>query len=310
MGNKIVVALGGNALGNTVKEQLELASVAAKSIVDLMETGHDIIVTHGNGPQVGMISKAMNYAYEKNIIGTELPMAESSALSVGYIGFHLQNAIQNELRKRGMNKGVASVVTQVLVDKEDGGFRNPTKPIGAFVAKEEAQMLEKETGYKFVEDSGRGYRRVIASPKPVDIIELESIRNLSDHSVVIACGGGGIPVIEENGKLIGAEAVIDKDLTSALLARLIDADVFIILTAVEHVAINFNQPNMKKLEVITQKELKTYVGEGHFAAGSMLPKVLAAMDFTGSGKNKKAIITSLENSSRALRENAGTIIIS
>jgi len=308
LGNKIVVALGGNALGNTVKEQIELASVAAKSIVDLIETGHDIIVTHGNGPQVGMINKGMNYAYERKIIGTDLPMAESSALSVGYIGYHLQNAIQNELRSRNINKSVASVVTQVLVDINDSGFTNPSKPIGAFVTKEEAGLLEIETGYKFIEDSGRGYRRVIASPKPVDIIEIESIRNLSDHSVVIACGGGGIPVIDQNGKLVGVDAVIDKDLTSSLLAKLIDADVFIILTAVEHVAINFNKPDMKELGIISLSELNEYVAQGHFAAGSMLPKVLAAIDFTRVGGNRKAIITSLENSARALKENAGTII--
>lgn len=310
MRKKIVVALGGNALGTTVKEQIELASVAAGSIVNLIETGHDIIVTHGNGPQVGMINKAMNYSHGQGVIETDFPMPESSALSVGYIGYHLQNAIQNELRKRGIKKEVASVVTQVLVDQSDEGFKNPSKPIGEFVTKEEAEAREKETGYRYMEDAGRGYRRVIASPKPVDIVEIESIRRLSDHSVVIACGGGGIPVILEDGRLVGVDAVIDKDLTSALLARSIDADVFIILTAVENVAINYNQPNMKKLEVIGQKQLLEYVAEGHFAAGSMLPKVLAAINFTSNQKNKKAIITSLENSSRAIMENKGTIIVS
>lgn len=310
MRKKIVVALGGNALGSTVIEQLDLAAVAASSIVNLIETGHDIIVTHGNGPQVGMINKALNHSYGQGVIETEFPMAESSALSVGYIGYHLQNAIQNELRKRGIGKEVASIVTQVMVDPKDPGFMNPTKPIGEFLTKEKAETLERVTGYRYMEDAGRGYRRVIASPKPVEIIELESIRKLSDHSVVIACGGGGVPVIEENGRLVGAEAVIDKDLTSALLARSIDADVFIILTGVENVAINYNKPNMKNLEVITQEELMEYMAEGHFAAGSMLPKVQAAINFISNQKNKKAIITSLENSSRAIMENKGTIIIS
>lgn len=305
---RIVVALGGNALGNTVEEQRELASVAAESIVDLIETGHDIIVTHGNGPQVGMIQKGMAFAYEKNAIGTDMPMAECSALSCGYIGYHLQNAIQNELRRRSIKKSVASIVTQVLIDKDDDAFKNPTKPIGSFISKEEAEKLHKETGMIYIEDSGRGYRRVVASPKPVDIIELDSIESLSRHSVVIACGGGGVPVIDQAGNLTGADAVIDKDLTSGLLAKKIDADVFIILTAVDNVAINFNKPDMKVIGSIKSDEMKRYIEEGHFAAGSMLPKVLAAMDFIEGSAKRKAIITSLQNSAKALKDGAGTVV--
>lgn len=307
LGKKIVVALGGNALGNSVKEQLELVSVAAKSIVDLIETGNDIIVTHGNGPQVGMINKGLNYAYEMGQIETEVPFPESSALSIGYIGYHLQNAIQNELRKRGVRKNAATVVTQVLVDKDDPGFTKPTKPIGSFLSKEDAEVISAEKGYTFVEDSGRGYRRVIASPKPIDIIELETIKTLSNNgNVVIACGGGGIPVVESNTSLIGIDAVIDKDLTSSLLARLLDADIFMVLTAVDNVAINFNKPNMINLEKVGLSELSKYLDEGHFAKGSMLPKVLAAIDFVVNGCGKEAIITSLENSAKAITENKGT----
>lgn len=309
MGKKIVVALGGNALGNNVEEQLELVSVAAISIVDLIETGNDIILTHGNGPQVGMINKGLNFAYEKGAIETEMPFPECSALSGGYIGYHMQNAIQNELKKRGINKDVATVISQVLVDKEDPAFQNPTKPIGSFLTREQADIIEKEKGYKFVEDSGRGYRRVIASPKPLDIVELGTIKALVNNgNVVIACGGGGIPVIEDNNSYKGIDAVIDKDTTSALLAKLLDADILMVLTAVDYVAINFNKPNMKNLENISITELKQYVNEGHFAKGSMLPKVLAALEFLEDKSGRSAIITSLENSAKAITDNQGTII--
>lgn len=308
MNKRIVVALGGNALGNTVAEQLELVSVAAVSIADLVESGNQIVVTHGNGPQVGMINKGMNYAFEMDQIETEMPFPECSALSIGYIGYHLQNAIRNELAGRNISKGVVTLVTQVKVDEEDPAFQNPTKPIGEFVSKEEAERISEEKGYTFIEDSGRGYRRVIASPRPLDIVELDSIRALSDSgNVVIACGGGGVPVID-NGKLTGIDAVIDKDLTSSLLASKLNADAFMILTAVDHVAINFNTPDMKELKEISVDELRKYVDEGHFAAGSMLPKVLAAMDFASKSDNKKAIVTSLENSLDAVKGNSGTVI--
>lgn len=309
MVKKVVVALGGNALGDNVEEQLGLVSVAAESIVDLIETGNHIIITHGNGPQVGMINKGLNFAYEKGAIQTEMPFPECSALSGGYIGYHLQNAIKNELRKRNIHKNVATVVSQVLVDKDDPAFRNPTKPIGSFLTKEQADAISLEKGYTFIEDSGRGYRRVIASPKPLEIIELETIKTLADHgNVVIACGGGGIPVIDEDNAYKGIDAVIDKDSTSALLARVLDADVLMVLTAVDYVAINFNQPNMKSLERINSKELKQYVEEGHFAKGSMLPKVLAALEFLEDKEGRTAIITSLENSAKAITDHRGTII--
>lgn len=309
MKKKIVVALGGNALGNDVEEQLRLVASAAVSIVDLIETGHSIVLTHGNGPQVGMISKGLNFAYAEGAIGTPMPFAESSSLSEGYIGFHLQNAIKNELRHRKIQKDVATVITQVLVDPKDPGFQNPSKPIGEFLTQEEAQRLGESTGHVFAEDSGRGYRRLIASPQPKDIVELNVISTLMDQGhVVIACGGGGIPVIEAQGKYRGIDAVIDKDSTTKLLAELLDADLMIILTAVDYVAINFNLPNMRQLKGVPVKELEEFVQEGHFAKGSMLPKVQAAIDFVKNKPKRNAIITSLENSARAIRFGEGTIV--
>lgn len=259
----------------------------------MIKEGFDVIVSHGNGPQVGAIH-----------IKTEYPFPESGAMSQGYIGYHLQQAIKNELANQGIEKDVVSLVTQVVVDENDKAFKNPTKPVGAFYTEEEI----KKTGYPYVEDSGRGYRRVVASPTPLKIVELSSIKTMVDSgTVVIACGGGGIPVLEKNGQYEGIAAVIDKDKTTSKLAVDLKANRLIILTAVDKVAINFNKPNQKNLDEITIKEAKQYIKEGHFAKGSMLPKVEAGLDFLKE-VDGKVLITSLENASKALNSNSGTVI--
>ena len=245
MKKRLVIALGGNALGKTNEEQLSLVKKTAKQLVDLVEEGHDVVVTHGNGPQVGKINLAMEHS------GDVIPFPECGAMSEGYIGYHLQQSISNELVKRNINKTCVSVVTQVLVDKNDPAFKNPTKPIGSFYSKEEAEVISKEKGFVFKEDAGRGYRRVVASPKPMEIVELESINDLVDKgNIVIACGGGGVPVVSKNNKLVGIDAVIDKDLSSALLAEKLGADELLILTNVNKVCINFNQENERKLDCL------------------------------------------------------------
>ena len=305
--SKIVIALGGNALGNTPEEQLELVKNTAKSIVSLAAEGHNVIVSHGNGPQVGMINLAMDTAY-KTVKSPEMPFAECGAMSEGYIGYHLQQSIINELKQRNIKRSCVSVITQTLVDANDKAFENPTKPIGSFYSKEEALKLEKEKGFQMKEDAGRGYRRVIASPKPLKIIELEAINTLNENgSIVIACGGGGIPVIETSEGYKGVAAVIDKDRTSACLAKDLKADILLILTAVENVCLNYNKPNEKALTSLTVMEAKKYIEAGEFAAGSMLPKIEACLDFVQNSEHK-AIITSLEKAKEALEGKAGTII--
>lgn len=302
---RIVVALGGNALGNTPAEQLELVRKTAKPIVDLVEEGNEVIVAHGNGPQVGMINLGMSAAAEEGVIRADMPFPECGAMSQGYIGYHLQNSIGNELASRGIRKNAVTVVTQVLVDGKDPAFRHPTKPIGAFYDRETARRLTEEKGYTMVEDAGRGYRRVVPSPRPVDVKEKEVVSSLvSDGYVVIAVGGGGIPVMEQNGRLVGVPAVIDKDFASAKLAELVNADVLVILTAVDRVAINYGKPNQRLLERMNLAEAETYCQEGHFAPGSMLPKVRAAMSFAGRGR--EAVIASLDNAAAALRGESGT----
>lgn len=304
---KIVIALGGNALGNTPEEQLKLITGTATSIVDLIEQGNDVVIAHGNGPQVGMINLGMSTAAEAGAIKAAMPFPECGAMSQGYIGYHLQNGIHNEMQKRGINKCVATVVTQVLVDEKDPAFQKPSKPIGAFYTKEQAEKIHKEKGYTMVEDAGRGYRQVVPSPKPVDVIEKEAVKTLiSAGHVVITVGGGGIPVIEKDGKLVGTPAVIDKDFASAKLAELIDADMLIILTAVDRVAINWGKPDQKSLEHMTVAEAEQYCKEGHFAPGSMLPKVQAAISFAKSGH--KTIIASLENAKDAIVGKSGTAV--
>lgn len=298
--SKIVIALGGNALGKTPSEQLSLVRETSKNIVDLVEMGNQVIVSHGNGPQVGMIYN--------NMVSSDMPFAECGAMSQGYIGYHLQQAIQRELATRGIKKDVATVITQVEVDKNDPGFNDPTKPIGVFYTEEEAKKLEKETGATFKEDAGRGWRRVIASPIPQKIVEIETIEKLiKSDTIVIACGGGGIPVIKEDNQYTGVAAVIDKDRTSALLALNTGADLLVILTAVPQVAINFNKPDQKNLSKLTLEEANTFIEKGEFAKGSMLPKVEACMYFVKESGNK-AIITSLDAARDALNGTTGTTI--
>jgi carbamate kinase len=306
---KIVIALGGNALGETPKEQLDLVRKTAKPIVDLIAAGHELIIVHGNGPQVGMINKAMETANQ--VVKTpEMPFAECGAMSQGYIGYHLQNALREELRNRKINKEVATVITQVVVDAKDPAFKNPTKPIGQFVSKQESIKIAKEKGYIMVEDSGRGYRRVVASPKPVDVVEKEVVKTLVDNGVVvITVGGGGIPVVKNKNRLTGVAAVIDKDFASAKIAEIVEADYLFILTAIDRVMINYNKPNQKALIKMNSKEAKQYIKEGHFAPGSMLPKVEAALSFVQNGNKRTALIASLEKAKEALSGKTGTKIV-
>ncbi len=306
---RIVVALGGNALGNTPEEQKELVKHTAASVADLIEAGHEVSVVHGNGPQVGMIQSAFDEAARRKDNIPVMPLPECGSMSQGYIGFHLQNAVRNALDERGMDRDIATIVTQTVVDKEDEAFKEPSKPIGAFYSEEVIRTLQKETGLPYIEDSGRGYRFVVASPKPTDILERNSIQTLIDKgSVVIAAGGGGIPVIKENGTYKGVPAVIDKDASSALLAEIIDADAFIILTAVPKVMVNFNTPKQKEIARMNIEEAKAYIDEGQFAKGSMLPKVEAAIEFVRRKPGSRAIIAALEDAKDALDGTTGTII--
>ena len=307
MGKRIVIALGGNALGSTPYEQLALVTETAKPIVDLIEQGNEVVIAHGNGPQVGMINLGMATAAEAGAIKSDMPFPECGAMSQGYIGYHLQNAIGNELAARGLQKDVATVVTQVLVDENDPAFRKPTKPVGAFYDKATAERIAAEKGYTMVEDAGRGYRQVVPSPKPVDVIEKNTVRALINGGcVVITVGGGGIPVVRRDGKLYGTPAVIDKDFASAKLAELVQADALVILTAVDRVCINWGKPDQKSLAEMTVAEAERYCEEGHFAPGSMLPKVRAAVSFAKTGG--KAIIASLAQAGAAVRGEAGTVV--
>lgn len=308
MGKKIVIALGGNALGNNLPEQMIAVKQTSKAIADLIEDGHQIILSHGNGPQVGMIQNAMaefSRAHSEPLA----PLSVCVAMSQGYIGYDLQNALREELLDRGIQKPVSTVLTQVRVDPDDPAFQNPTKPIGAFMSKAEAEALERENGYIMVEDSGRGYRRVVASPKPVEIIEIETVKDLLyTGQIVIACGGGGIPVISEGHHLRGVGAVIDKDFASSCMAKALDADCLIILTAVEKVAIHFNKPNQQWLSELSPEQAKKHIKEGQFAPGSMLPKVQAAVDFAESAPGRYALITLLEKAADGIAGKTGTRI--
>ncbi len=309
MSKKIVIALGGNAFGDTPKEQLEAVKKTAGPIVDLIEEGNQVILTHGNGPQVGMINTALGKAAEIDDKIPDIDFPECGAMSQGYIGFHLQSAVREELRNRNMGKSVASIITQVIVDKNDKAFENPTKPVGIFYTKEEAEKIEKEKGYIMAEDSGRGYRRVVPSPMPEKIVEAEIIKDLVEKEhVLITVGGGGIPVIENGNQLQGIPAVIDKDFASERLAELLEADYLIILTGVEKVAVNFGKPDQKWLDEISVSEAEQYIKEGHFAPGSMLPKVEAAIKFIKSNPDKKALITSLEKAKDGINGLTGTVI--
>ena len=306
---KIVLALGGNALGNNPQEQLLLVKETAKTVVDLIKQGHKIVIGHGNGPQIGMINLATEFSATKGGGTPAIPFPECGAMSQGYIGYHLQQAIQQELANNGIKKDVACLVTQVVVDEKDPAFTNLTKPIGAFLTKEESEKIASETGYTFTEDSGRGYRRVVASPEPKRIVELNVINKLVDDDVVvITVGGGGIPVIEKGNTLEGIPAVIDKDKSCAKLATDLNADTLVILTAVDRVCINFNKPNQESLAEMNLDLAKQYITEGHFAPGSMLPKVEACMSFVANNSNSEALITSLEKAGEAMAGETGTII--
>ncbi|MBR5997012.1 MAG: carbamate kinase [Bacilli bacterium] len=303
--SRYVVSLGGNALGNNAEEQKVLVSNVAKYIVKLMKDGHEVVIVHGNGPQVGMINNAFTDA--KSV--PDMPFPECGAMSQGYIGFHLQNALQNELKSQGVKRNVATVVTQVVVDKNDPLFQNPSKPVGGFMSKEQAEAVAKEKGWTVKEDAGRGYRRVVPSPLPVDIEEKEIISQLvKTGNVVICAGGGGIPVIREGNRLEGVAAVIDKDYASALVAELVEADYLVILTAIDNVCINYKQPDEIKLEKVGVDEIKKYLQGDYFAKGSMYPKVNACVKFLTKCKGKTAIIAALENAEKAFEEKSGTII--
>ena len=310
MGKRIVIALGGNALGNNLPEQMAAVKHTAKAIVDLIQEGHQVVVAHGNGPQVGMINVAMTTLSREDPSHPMAPMSVCTAMSQGYIGYDLQNSLREELLNRGIQKPVATVLTQVEVDPADPAFQNPSKPIGKFMTKSEAADYAAKTGYLVKEDAGRGWRRYVASPKPKHIIEAGAIRALSeDGHLVICCGGGGIPVYRtERNHLKGAAAVIDKDFASELLAEQLDADMLIILTAVEKVAINYRTENERWLSSMTPDEARTYIAQGQFAPGSMLPKVEAAVKFAQSKPGREALITLLEKARDGIAGRTGTVI--
>lgn len=309
MAERIVVALGGNALGNTPEQQLALVQGTAKTIVDLVEKGFEVVIGHGNGPQVGMINLAMEFSANKGGNTPYMPFPECGAMTQGYIGYHLQQAIQAELAARGIHKPCATIVTQVVVDENDPGFQKPTKPVGSFYSKEEADKIAAEKGFTFVEDAGRGYRRVVPSPIPKRIVELETVEQLVKAGViVITVGGGGIPVVETEKGLKGVAAVIDKDRASALLAKDLKADRLIILTAVDRVCINFNKPDQKELATMTLAQAEQYIGEKQFAPGSMLPKVQSCMQFVQNTDGGTALITSLSRAAEALEGKTGTVL--
>jgi carbamate kinase len=301
--SRIVVSLGGNALGKNPQEQKELLKQVATPIVELIKEGHEVVIAHGNGPQVGMI----NLSFSESSSTPDMPFPECGAMSQGYIGYHLQNAIGNELTAHNIDKTIAAIVTQVIVDENDPAFSRPTKPIGSFYTKEESEKLVKTMGYNMIEDSGRGYRRVVPSPLPIDVKEKAVIKSLLDAKhIVITVGGGGIPVVIKGNTLEGVAAVIDKDNASAKLAELIDADILVILTAVDNVYINFGKPNAEALGEISIERLEQLIEEKHFAEGSMLPKINATMAFAKN--NKISVIASLNNAKEAFNLKAGTII--
>lgn len=305
---KVVVALGGNALGKSPEEQLKLVKNTASSLIGLIAAGNQVVISHGNGPQVGTINLGMNFAAEHGKTAA-FPFPECGAMSQGYIGYHLQQSLENELHRRWMNKSVATIVTQIAVDPNDPAFENPSKPVGDFYTKKQADEIAKEKGYTFKEDAGRGYRQVVPSPLPMKIMELDSIKTLIDaDKLVIAGGGGGVPVIITDKGLEGVPAVIDKDRSSALLADKINADKLIILTAVDHVYVNYGKPDEKALKTLNVAEAQKYMKEGQFAAGSMLPKIEACLSFVEGHPEREALITSLDGLDDALTGKVGTVI--
>lgn len=308
MGKRIVIALGGNALGKNLPEQMAAVKHTAKAIVDLIQEGHEVVIVHGNGPQVGMINVAMTSLSREDPSHPIAPMSVCTAMSEGYIGYDLQNSIREELLDREMERSVSTILTQVEVDPQDPAFQHPTKPIGSFMTQEEAEALRLQ-GHAVMEDAGRGWRRCVASPLPKSIIEIETIRALlAAGQVVVACGGGGIPVIQEGHHLRGAGAVIDKDFAAELLAEELNADSLVILTAVEKVAVNFGKPDQRWLDHLTPEEARRYIGEDQFAPGSMLPKVQAAVKFAESKSGRTALITLLEKAKDGIAGRTGTAV--
>ena len=308
MGKKIILALGGNALGESLTEQMAAVQTSSNAIADLIEQGHELVITHGNGPQVGMIEVAFEAASKTSVHSPILPMSVCVALSQGYIGYDLQNALREVLLSRGINKPVATLITQVVVDANDPAFADPSKPIGSFFTKEEADAMIAK-GAHMKEDAGRGYRQVVASPKPIDVVEKETVLALLQAGqIAITVGGGGIPVIRQGNHLKGASAVVDKDFASAKLGELIDADLLIILTAVEKVAINFGKPNQQWLDRLSVAQAREYAEQGHFAKGSMLPKVEAALSFAASRPGRQALITKLTTAKDGIEGKTGTVI--
>ena len=304
-GKSVVIALGGNALGDTPQEQLELVKDTARHIVDMVAEGINVVVSHGNGPQVGMINNAFDYASAHDGATPEMPFPECGAMSQGYIGYQLSQAILNEMKRRGIMRSTACIVTQTVVYPEDPAFQNPTKPVGAFLAKEEAARRAAETGCTYKEDAGRGWRQVVPSPQPQRIVEFDAIKDLMDDGyIVVSTGGGGVPVVECDDSYRGVPAVIDKDRSSAKLA----ADLLVILTAVEKVCIDFNTPQQKAIDSMTVAEAEKYIAEGQFAAGSMLPKVQACIEYLRAYPEGKALVTSLERAAAGLKGETGTVI--
>ena len=306
---RIVLALGGNALGDNLHEQMIAVKIAAKAIADLIEDGYEVVITHGNGPQVGMISLAMETAAKFDDHIFYIPMSVCVAMSQGYIGYDIQNALREELLDRGINKPVATIITQTLVDENDPAFIDPSKPVGAFYSEEEAAEMTQR-GYSMKEDAGRGWRRVVASPAPIGIVESETVRTLLEAGhIPVTVGGGGIPVKKTEGRhLKGTSAVVDKDFASAKLAEELDADMLIILTAVEKVAVNFGKPDQKWIGEMSVADAERFISEGHFAPGSMLPKVEAALAFVKSGTGRRAMITMLSKARDGLAGKTGTVI--
>ncbi|WP_312702420.1 carbamate kinase [Sedimentibacter sp.] len=308
---KIVIALGGNALEDksmpsTAEAQLEVVKRTCEYLAEISCTGYEIAIVHGNGPQVGRLLLASETAKD---VTPAMPFDVCGAMTQGYIGYHIQQGLKYALARRNRILPVVTVVTQVVVNKNDHAFNNPTKPIGMFYTEDEAKRIAEEKGYVMKEDAGRGWRRVVPSPMPEKIIEVDTIKRLWDSTIAIACGGGGIPVIEnEDGSVEGIAAVIDKDLAAEKLAEDIDADILMILTEVERVSVNFKKPNQQDLSHMTVAEAEKYMEEGHFAPGSMLPKVMAAVKFVKSHPERKSIITSLYKSMDALNGLTGTVI--
>ena len=309
-GKSAVIALGGNALGSTPEEQLELVKHTAQNIVDMVAEGINVVVSHGNGPQVGMIESAFDYANAHDGKTPAMPLPECGAMSQGYIGYQLSQALLNELKERGIMRSSVALITQTVVDADDPAFKDPTKPVGAFLTEDEAVRLAAETGAMFKEDAGRGWRQVVASPQPQRIVEFDAVKDLMNDGYVVVCaGGGGVPVVEDASGYHGVPAVIDKDRSSAKLAAEFGADMLVILTAVEKVAINFNTPEQEEIDVMDVAQVERYIEEGQFAPGSMLPKVEACIEYVRAYPEGRALITSLERAAAGLKGETGTLIV-